>query len=75
MDQSRRKTIQESEAAAWELELWTKDELYRLARRVGLKGRSSMTRQELIDGLRTLRHPRRGPGGPIYGAEGAKDLA
>lgn len=33
-------------------EEWTKDELYEKARQVGLEGRSSMTKDELIEGLR-----------------------
>jgi len=33
-------------------EEWTKDELYEKARKVGVEGRSKMTKAELIDSLR-----------------------
>lgn len=32
---------------------WTKDELYAKAREVGIEGRSRMTKQDLIEALRT----------------------
>jgi hypothetical protein len=33
-------------------EAWTKDELYRQARQRGIDGRSTMSKQQLIDALR-----------------------
>lgn len=42
----------EKGGAASPYEEWTKDELYNRAQEIGIDGRSSMTKAELIDALR-----------------------
>ncbi|MEO0981812.1 MAG: Rho termination factor [Pseudomonadota bacterium] len=49
-DPSRAPSTKGGKAAAYED--WTKDELYQRARDIGINGRSSMTKDELIAALR-----------------------